>query len=319
MLTAKDHIDNYGFLSIDNKGWGDSTWLSSWFYLSALLTWQNPKWRQAVKDHDPEWDKHLALFLDSFARLCFYEGKVWTHPCRKLHYSWEEVQKNPKLGLYTTNHFTRDQMAPLLALLAAVAVYKKNTAAYWSGHRIIKRFYKFCVGHQMSDHPRKGGMIMPSNVAVINEVARLYGLEGSKLLGPSVLLAEYKTYSPLWYAHDKLPAWLQKTTAKGLPRPYTFFNAIAHTTAFAISRGRDHADVRALRSCFSYPAKHWYPGYKVVAGAKYNKNDFERFNRINSNWKLDILHNHCDGSILKKGKSKVLDYLLCHGLKVVYG
>ncbi|MES2792719.1 MAG: hypothetical protein V4719_24110 [Planctomycetota bacterium] len=141
--------------SWDENPFGDGCWRSSWFYASLLVIFENDR-----KAYDSIAKKHGVSIDDAFHFIKHFSAHCSTSHGFKL---WKHDKP-----------FTRDQLAPLLYLLACIRKFGDSNEAREAAKKIVKDLSEHEEhGRKLSD---KHGEIGPNLGFLIHSLCDSYGV-----------------------------------------------------------------------------------------------------------------------------------------------
>jgi hypothetical protein len=228
----------------EGDGWsdpfGDSVWRSSWFYASLIvLKEEDAKLYDSItKEHGISTD-HAKQYLENF-RNNNLGDEEWSLP------------KNP------SQKFSRDQLIPLLYLLAAVRKYEPDMKSTAKG--VLEDLMRIVSRHGgVSDSNQ--GEVRENLKYVIDVLARKYRLDSVDGNTRSV----YKAAFTLSLKADSGQVQLPGDAATH--DDFSVFNRLALVTLQGLMWGNDDDDVKKWRRHYRQHAdKGWGPAFRIVAG-----------------------------------------------------
>jgi hypothetical protein len=237
------------------EGWsdpfGDGVWRSSWFYASLIvLKAEDPAaYGDLVQRHGVKAEQ-AKKFLEYF--LANNTGSdEWTLP------------KNP------SQKFSRDQLVPLLYLLAAV--HKYDADARPVAKDILKKLIEL-VDEQGGVSDSTQGEVRENLKYVIDVLARKYGLDSVSGATRGVYKNAFSLSLKADNAQAQLPGDL--ATADG----YSVFNRLSLVTLQGLVWGVDDSDVKDWRKNYKVHAdKGWGPAFRLVAGRSLSGEDIKKY------------------------------------------
>jgi hypothetical protein len=289
----------------EREGWtdpyGDGVWRSSWFYASLLvIRAKDPGVYDRLRTEHGVSTDQAGLFLAYFRDHCT-GGDEW------------------KLPKNDSQKFSRDQLAPLLYLLACVHAYapEHETVA----KDIVTRLIALDKSEgAVSDSPQ--GKVRDNLRYCIDVVAHLYGVH-------YVSGAMRGLYKVEFGAALKADSLLVQVPADRLATmdDYSVFNSLALVTLQGVAWGKDDGDVKDWRANYRQHAdKGWGPAFRIVSGrsiddASINNYYTMRMGRSQDN---DIILAQRPSKYLKgifpptSGDWLVLDYVILKGLRLAW-
>jgi hypothetical protein len=324
----------------EGKGWsdafGDGVWRSSWFYASLLILKAKAPHEYASLQTEHGLDKSLVgRFLTYFRNHCLGD------------HGWR-LPKQPE------QDFSRDQLVPLLYLLASITAFAPEYKSI--GNDILHSLGILEEqGRSLSD-TNKGtiGRNIGYLIAVLSDDVRynmIYRTEDMTIWRTTALFDEkqakknrrafYKAMFTLALKAHNLSEQFDETLADGefMGKPvkldisdeYSVFNALAAVSLQCIAWGKEDSDVKAWRSNFKVHADDgWGPAFALVAGRTVSKGDIDTYRsahvtRVQDN---DIVMAQRPGKIRKgtfdltltgaSGEYLVLDYVILKALEILW-
>lgn len=285
----------------EGEGWsdpfGDGVWRSSWFYGSLLaIRAKDPQTYEGLrKDHGIE-AAQAGQFLTYFRDHCT-GGDEWTLP------------KNP------SQKFSRDQLTPLLYLLASVYAYAPE-------YRPVAKD----IVSRLIDLDRKKGAVSDSSQGhigdnlryVIDVLARKYDLDYVDGNRRHFYKLQFSGALKVYALQVQLPG------DAATHEDYSVFNSLSLVTLQGIVWGKDDGDVKDWRANFHQHAdKGWGPAFRIVAGRSIDDATIEKYRtvKVSRSQDNDIIlsqrpHKYLDGTFPPAhGDWLVLDYVLLEGLR----
>ncbi len=260
-----EYLDQESGLIMRPPSWsnpfGDGVWRSSWFHASMLVIRALAPQQHAalVAEHGVDASK-AGIFLSFFRAHCL-GGNGWAMP------------KHPE------QHFSRDQLVPLLYLLAVVAKFAPECKG--DARAILQSLIRLEEqGNGVSDTPQgRIGRNIGYLIDVLCDAGR-YDLNYRSSDLPLFLVpcfgnincakgnrrGAYKSLFTLALRAHQIGGW---AASEGLDisDEYSVFNALAAASLQCLAWGKDDADVRAWRSNFAVHADQgWGPAFQLVAG-----------------------------------------------------
>lgn len=291
-MTITTHIDQHGFVRSAHDGkYGDSVWRSGWLYFACLSCRGRPSMVEWLKRHKIDPTASAAAFLSRFAEVCIKDDRLLVHPDQD-------------------QHFSRDQLVPMLMLLAVVSMRAEEIRPL--GLPIIEAIVRLDEKYG-AVAPVHQGEINDNLRYIIGKVAKVYGVKYKKATNCLPFVAAIAGYEKVW---EYLTPFVKP---KDRPRPYTIFNNAGLLSIIALFYGLDK-DVQSWRKYFDWYAKHgWGVFYQILAGTRYTKVDIEEYEGVR-HYTNDILsqrgEDHFDE--VRPGHAEILDYPILLAMEEIW-
>lgn len=303
---------------------GDGVWRSAWFYASLIVI--------------------RALDAASYAKIKSEHGVDVSLAGQFLDYFQNHCTSNDGWQLPKTNQvFSRDQLVPLLYLLAAVAHHAPDFKD--TGQNILKSLInleekgkgvsdslKGTIGRNIGymidvlcDEDRYDIAYRTSDMTVwlISGIGNVTAARANRR-------GAYKTLFGLALQAHSLTGWLQ-TGDLDVSDEYSVFNAIGAVSLQCIAWGKDDGDVKDWRSNFRIHAdNNWGPAFQLVAGRSVSNTDIEEYATAHVTRDLDndiVMAQRPDkiqdGTLTSKlkggpGQWLTLDYVILKALRLLW-
>jgi hypothetical protein len=273
-LSWGDYVERRTGLVTKPTSWsdihGDSVWRSSWLYASLLVIREkDPALYKELRDKHGLDLKYLQSYLDTcLDKVCGDNG-------------WHVPGSDQK--------FSRDQLAPMLYMFAAIAVYEHDSAIKTKARKVLLR---------LNDLEKDGTPLSSSGSGKIGDNLRyvicvladkdrfdfnyktaamekwLVPAFGDLDKAKANRRAYYKTTFTAGLEAQRLGSLNYPKQISGVFDETTFFNAIALVTAQSIVWGANDHDVKRWRNTFDHAAKAKFgPGFRLASGADVSKKD----------------------------------------------
>jgi hypothetical protein len=265
-MQYREYFDQESGLIKRPASWGnpfgDGVWRSSWFHASMLVirALAPQHYAALLAEHGVDAAK-AGSFLAFFRAHCLGGNNGWAMP------------KHPE------QHFSRDQLVPLLHLLAVVAKFAPEFKG--DARAILQDLIRLEEqGRGVSATPQgRVGRNIGYLIDVLCDADR-YDLNYRSSDLPLFLVpcfgnidcakkkrrSTYKSLFMLALKAYHIGGW---AAAEGLDisDEYSIFNALAAVSLQCLAWGKDDADVQAWRSNFAVHADQgWGPAFQLVAG-----------------------------------------------------
>lgn len=287
MTLADKYKDKYSFI-VDPEGSdpnnpGDACWQTAWLYFAYCVLGLEDS--EFYTDYCcKEWDSDPILavenFLDNYYKYCCLHDKMITHPMRQ-------------------DHFSRDQLSPLLLLISAVRKYQPHLME--KAKKILKHITVLDNRNQGSLHSDdlSKDNINNANRYVIYCLCELYDIP-------------YPPMGEVWFSAALKAYHFSWKIGMEEPRSYTIWNNLGLFTALFMHSGK----YGKLREYFTYFAdNNWGPAYRIVAGKPVHKEDIERYRNV---WTEHIDIAQQRGPKPRYGSRPSLDYPITIALTKIY-
>jgi hypothetical protein len=304
--TYRDYLDEETSVIKRPEGadwsdpFGDGVWRSSWFYASLIL----------IKGHDPQnyatiYGEHgvgieeAGNFLKYFAANNI-QGEEWSLP------------KNP------SQKFSRDQLAPLLLMLAAVNVHEVGLRA---DAKIVTESLVEIIKDKAAVSDSAQGEVGENLRYVVDVLARQFGIDYIDAATRAVYKAAFTTSLKLDNILVQLP--VDAATLND----FSVFNRLALVSLQCVIWGKADSDVVDWRENYKLHAdKGWGPAFRLVAGRSVDAATIDSYRGLKSSRTLDndiILaqrpKKYLDATFPPQvGDQIVLDYVLLLGLESMW-
>jgi hypothetical protein len=294
----------------EGEGWsdpfGDGVWRSSWFYASlVVIKGEQPRLYDAIEQDHGVGIEHAKQFLTGF-RDNNTGRDEWTLP------------KNPR------QKFSRDQLVPLLYLMAAAHNYEDD----------LRPIAKDVLGELIDLVKRRGavsdarqGRVRENLKYVIDVLADKYDVDFVDGNTRSAYKLAFTTSLRFDSGQVQLPG------DAATQDDFSVFNRLSLVTLQAILWGTSDDDVRAWRKNYRQHAdRGWGPAFRIVAGRSLSDARIDEYKEafIQRSQDNDIImgqrpHKYLSGAFpgpqIAQDASNgwlVLDYVVLSGLKAAW-
>ena len=235
------YIDSYGSVLDNPREPGDSCFHSSYLYASECV-------------FDENIDK-VEKFLVYFSEHCLKHDRLIGHPNMYT----DKVDKSLA--------FSRDQLSPLLLLLAVVHKYQPQLKPYCK--KILQKIVDLDHDKGNIAGGHRNGDVNNNLRYIISILCEAYGVGYGRAKGETWFSKTLAAYELAW--RQPLGNWLKPSWK---PRPYTINNnANLLTVRKLLLNSNRH------RSNFRWFGKNWYHGigYKIIAGLPFNQSEISAY------------------------------------------